>query len=38
VKNTHNFCIREVIGQTSHIRRIEQIKFEGDSPLFVESR
>ncbi len=27
-----------MIGQTSHIRRIEQIKFEGDSPLFVESR
>ncbi len=38
MKNTHIFCIGEVIGQTLHIRRTKQIKLEGDSPLFVESR
>ncbi len=36
-KKTH-FCIRETIEHTSHIGRIEQIKFEEDGPLFVESR
>ncbi len=27
MKNKHNFCIREVIEQNSHIGQIEQIKF-----------
>ncbi len=38
VKNKHNFCIGEVIGQTSHIRWTGQIKFEEVGPLFMESR
>jgi len=38
VKNKHNFYIREAIEHTSHIGRIEQIMFEEDGPLFVESR
>jgi len=38
VKNKHNFYIRETIEHTSHIRRTQQIKFEEDGPLFVESR
>jgi hypothetical protein len=38
VKKKHNFCIREAIECISHIGRIEQMKFEEDGPLFVESR
>jgi hypothetical protein len=38
VKKKHKFCIGEVVEQTSHIGQIEQIKFEKDGPLFVESR
>jgi hypothetical protein len=38
VKKKHNFCIGEVVEQTSHIGQIEQIEFEKDGPLFVESR
>jgi hypothetical protein len=38
VENKHNFCTGEVIEKTSHIGQTEQIKFEGDRPLFVESR
>jgi hypothetical protein len=38
VQNKHNFCIGEVIEQTSHIGQIEQIKFEEDGPLFMESK
>jgi hypothetical protein len=38
VKNKHNFCNGEVIEETSHIGQTEKIKFEGDGPLFLESR
>jgi hypothetical protein len=38
VKNNHNFCIGEAIGQTSHIGWTKQIKFEEVVPLFMESR
>jgi len=38
VKNKQNFYIGEAIEETSHIRRTEQIKFEGDGLLFMESR
>jgi len=38
VENKHNFCNGEAIEETSHIGRTKQIKFEGDGPLFVESR
>ncbi len=38
MKKKHNFCIREAIECISHIGWIEQMKFEEDGPLFVESR
>jgi hypothetical protein len=37
VKNKHNFCIGEVVERTSHIKKIEQIKYDEDGPLFQES-
>ena len=37
VKYKHNFYFVEAVGHTSHIEKIEQIKYNKDRPLFQES-
>lgn len=37
INNKHKFCTREAIERISHVERTEQIKYDGDGLLFVES-
>ncbi|GAQ78082.1 hypothetical protein KFL_000070500 [Klebsormidium nitens] len=38
VRNKHNFTFGEALERISHVARLEQIKVDEDSPLFVTSR